>query len=89
MAVKIYIRNLILNLFYDPVADFRLKFLCMGLAALNMLLFQYVTSQDVEKWDKGQAPIAGKVAGAVSLLLWIGVIYFARMTGFTLVQGGA
>ena len=54
-----------------------------------MLLFQFVTSRDVATWDKGGAPLAGKVAGAVSLVLWIGVIYFARMTGFTLVQGGA
>lgn len=74
---------------YFENADFRLKFLCMGLAALNMLLFQFVTSRDVAKWDKGGAPLAGKVAGALSLMLWIGVIYFARMTGFTLVQGGA
>jgi hypothetical protein len=29
------------------------------------------------------------VAGALSLLFWIGVVYFARTTGFTMVQGGA
>jgi hypothetical protein len=27
--------------------------------------------------------------GALSLLFWIGVVYFARMTGFTMVRGGA
>jgi len=68
--------------------DFRLKFLCMGLAGINMLVFQFVTSRDVAQWDKGGAPVAGRVAGGLSLVLWIGVVYFARKTGFTLVQGG-
>jgi len=68
--------------------DFRLKFLCMGLAGINMLVFQFVTSRDVAQWDKGGSPLAGRVAGGLSLVLWIGVVYFARKTGFTLVQGG-
>jgi hypothetical protein len=74
---------------YFENADFRLKFLCMGLAAVNMLVFQFVTARNVEQWDKGRAPLAGRIAGGVSLALWIGVVYFARKTGFTLVQGGA
>jgi len=74
---------------YFENADFRLKFLCMGLAGLNMLVFQFVTSRDVAAWDKGGASPAGRVAGGLSLVLWIGVVYFARKTGFTLVQGGA
>jgi hypothetical protein len=74
---------------YFENADFRLKFLCMGLAAVNMLVFQFVTSRDVAQWDKGGASLSGRVAGGVSLVLWIGVVYFARKTGFTLVQGGA
>ena len=74
---------------YFENADFRLKFLCMGLAGLNMLVFQLVTSRDVAQWDKGGASLTGRVAGGLSLVLWIGVVYFARKTGFTLVQGGA
>src|SRR5262249_33381733 len=74
---------------YFDNTDFRLKFLCMGLAAVNMLVFQFATSRDVARWDKGDAPLAGKVAGGLSLALWIGVVYFARKTGVTLVQGGA
>jgi hypothetical protein len=74
---------------YFENIDFRLKFLCMGLAAANMLVFQFVTSRDVAQWDRGGASPAGRVAGGVSLVLWIGVVYFARKTGFTLVQGGA
>jgi hypothetical protein len=61
----------------------------MGLAFVNMLVFQLITSQSVTKWDRTTLPVAAKVAGALSLLFWIGVVYFARMTGFTMVQGGA
>ena len=74
---------------YFENTDFRLKFLCMGLAGANMLIFQFVTSRDIAQWDNGHAPMAGRVAGGLSLVLWIGVVYFARKTGFTLVQGGA
>jgi hypothetical protein len=61
----------------------------MGLAGINMMVFQFVTSRDIARWDKGRAPLTGRVAGGLSLMLWIGVVYFARKTGFTLVQGGA
>ncbi len=74
---------------YFANADFRLKFLCMALAGVNMLVFQFITSRDLARWDKGGVSLAGKVAGALSLVFWIGVVYFARKTGFTLVQGGA
>jgi hypothetical protein len=74
---------------YFENEDFRLKFVCMGLAGLNMLVFQFITSKNVASWDRGEPPIAAKLAGVLSILLWIGVVYFARMTGFTMVQGGA
>src|SRR6185369_2487574 len=63
---------------YFENTDFRLKFLCMGLAAVNMLIFQFVTSRSVVQWDTGRAPWAGRIAGGLSLVLWIGVVYFAR-----------
>jgi hypothetical protein len=38
----------------------------------------------VHRWDSDEAaPFAGKLAGALSLLLWIGVIFFGRWIGFT------
>ena len=74
---------------YFENADFRLKFLCMGLAGVNMLVFQFITSKSLANWDRGAPPVAAKLAGALSILMWIGVVYFARMTGFTMVQGGA
>jgi hypothetical protein len=61
----------------------------MALAFANMIVFQFITSKSLANWDRGAPPVAARVAGAVSILMWIGVVYFARMTGFTMVQGGA
>jgi len=32
--------------------DFILKFVCMGLAAINMAVFHFGAFKDVAKWDK-------------------------------------
>jgi hypothetical protein len=68
---------------YAGNLQFRLKFLCMGLAALNMLVFHFGAYRHVARWDLAQPPMGAKVAGAVSILLWIGVVFFGRWTGFT------
>jgi hypothetical protein len=47
---------------YFENADFRLKFVCMGLAFVNMLVFQLITSKSVSKWDRAATPVAAKVA---------------------------
>ena len=73
---------------YLENADLRLKFTLMAMAGINMLVFQLVTSRDMARWDTGATPWVGKVAGGLSLMLWIGVVYFARRIGYTLVQGG-
>jgi hypothetical protein len=74
---------------YFENIDFRLKFVCMALAFANMIVFQFITSKSLANWDRGAPPVAARVAGAVSILIWMGVVYFARMTSFTMVQGGA
>jgi hypothetical protein len=68
---------------YAGNLQFRLKFLCMGLAAINMLVFHFGAYRKVARWDLGEPPISAKMAGAISLLLWIGVVFFGRWTGFT------
>ena len=68
---------------YWSNADFRLKFLCMGLAALNMLWFHFGIYRRVIQWDLGRPPLAARLAGGLSLLLWIGVVFFGRWTGYT------
>jgi hypothetical protein len=68
---------------YAGNLQFRMKFLCMALAGVNMLIFQFGVFRDVEKWDMSDSPTAAKLAGALSITFWIGVIFFGRWTGFT------
>jgi hypothetical protein len=63
---------------------FRFKMLAILLAGINMLAFQFITYRGVAAWDRG-APTPGpaRLAGALSILLWISVIVLGRMIGFT------
>ena len=64
---------------------FQLKLLLLILAALNMLVFHFATSRSIGDWDTSEAPTAGaKIAGACSLLLWIGVMLTGRWIGHLL-----
>jgi hypothetical protein len=68
---------------YAGNLQFRLKFVCMGLAALNMLAFHFGAYRQVARWDSGEPPVSAKVAGALSMSLWIAVVFFGRWIGFT------
>ena len=64
---------------------YQTKFVLLILAFANMALFQFRTFRHVEGWDTAATtPIAAKVAGAVSLLLWAGVVLAGRWTGHIL-----
>ena len=64
--------------------EFRMKFLAMFLAGVNMLVFQFGAFRHVASWDRRQPPpLAARIAGALSLLLWILVIFYGRWVGFT------
>lgn len=68
---------------YAQNLQFELKFVCMGLAAGNMAVFHLGAYRRVQQWDSGEPPLSAKMAGALSLALWIGVAFFGRWTGFT------
>jgi hypothetical protein len=68
---------------YAGNLQFRLKFVCMGLAALNMLVFHFGAYRQVARWDSGEPPVSAKMAGALSMSLWIAVVFFGRWIGFT------
>jgi len=66
---------------------FRSKMLTLALAGLNMVLFEFTTGRSIGRWDKdAAAPRAGKAAGALSLLLWVAVIFWGRWIGFNTAQ---
>lgn len=67
--------------------SFRIKMILLALAGLNMLLFELLTARSMRDWDRDVAPpVAARVAGVLSLGLWIGVIIAGRLIGFT-IQG--
>jgi hypothetical protein len=64
--------------------SFAAKMLFILLAGLNVLLF-YITGLKrlVDRVEAGHdAPLGAKVSAAVSLFLWIGVMYWGRMLQF-------
>jgi len=64
--------------------QFRLKFLFMFFAFVNMLVFHFGVYRRIHTWDhKWPPPAAARVAGALSIGLWITVIVFGRWIGFT------
>src|SRR5262245_15538971 len=56
--------------------EFRWKLALIALSGLNMLVFEFTTGRYSHRWDTDRtAPLAGRIAGALSIMLWIGVIF--------------
>jgi len=69
----------------DPWFVWKLGFLV--LAGVNMGVFHIFTWRSVRKWDANCAiPLGGKIAGGLSLLFWVLVVFCGRLIGFTLGQ---
>jgi hypothetical protein len=63
---------------------FRTKMVMLVLAGLNMLVFELSAGRTIHRWDKSaSAPAAGRVTAALSLLIWISIIFLGRWIGFT------
>jgi hypothetical protein len=62
---------------------FRLKMVCLLLAGINMALFHWLGTRNLEAWDRARPPRAAKLAGAASLLLWTTIVAAGRWIGFT------
>lgn len=62
---------------------FRAKMALLALSGLNMLVFEFTARRSLAAWDEhAAAPSAGRAAAAISLALWIGVIFLGRWVGF-------
>jgi hypothetical protein len=63
---------------------FQLKLLLMAMAGINMAAFHLIPWRTVSHWDAGAPPpVAARLAGGLSLALWIGVIACGRWIAFT------
>lgn len=57
----------------------------MALAGVNMLFFHFVTYKTVDQWDSATSPPAAvKFSAALSLLIWVIIVFCGRAIGFTL-----
>jgi len=69
---------------YLMVATFLVKLVLMGLAGVNATLFYLLLPAHVRHLEAGaSAPRSARVFAAVSLLLWIAVIWTGRFIAFT------
>jgi hypothetical protein len=69
---------------YAKDAPFRIKMVLLLLAAINMAIFHLGSYRKVALWDRASmTPTGARVAGGVSLLLWVVVIACGRWIGFT------
>ncbi len=71
---------------YAHNSYFQAKFVFLVLAGINMSVFHLFVGRDIERWGAPPhaTPLPARIAGAVSLLVWIGVVACGRWVGFTL-----
>ena len=69
---------------YADNTPFRIKMILLALAGLNMMAFHLTAGRTVRVWDRQpSAPPLGKITAAVSLALWIAIVFSGRVIGFT------
>ena len=62
---------------------FRVKMILIALAGCHALAFHVLIYRDVANWnDTRVLPAKAKIAGLVSILLWVGVVAAGRFIGF-------
>ncbi|HLI84057.1 MAG TPA: DUF6644 family protein [Bryobacteraceae bacterium] len=62
---------------------FRVKLVLIAVAGLNALVFHNTVFRHVASWDKdAPTPWRARLAGACSLLLWIGVVAMGRALAY-------
>ena len=67
---------------YTNVA-FRYKMLGILLAGINAVVFHYASYKNVREWDDAPSgPAGAKIAGAVSIVLWFGIVAAGRWIAF-------
>lgn len=69
---------------YSQNLPFRMKMLLLALAGVNMLFFHLFTYRGIARWDASlHTPLGAKLAGGISIALWLGIVSFGRVIGFT------
>ena len=54
-------------------------------AGLNMAIFHLFSAREMKRWGSGiHLPFRAKLAGGLSIVLWIAVVACGRWIGFTM-----
>ena len=62
---------------------FRFKMLMLAAAGLNALLFHVTTIRRAPHWEgRSTTPVAAKIAGLSSLVLWFAIVVAGRMIAY-------
>ena len=61
------------------------KMFLIAAAGLNMAIFHLVNGKDLKRWEnERRLPFQAKLAGGLSIVLWIAVVACGRWIGFTM-----
>ena len=64
---------------------FRGKMIALVLAGVNALVFHFLTQRNSAGWDAApRPPVAARVAGLTSIVLWVAVMLAGRMMSYTM-----
>ena len=64
------------------------KLCLIAAAGLNMLVFHFISARNQSRWDtQARPPRSVRLAGGISMLLWIAVVACGRWIGFTMEAG--
>ena len=69
---------------YSHSATFKFKMVMLLTAGINMAVFHLGSYRKVHLWDRdAMTPNGARIAGGVSLAIWVTVVALGRWTGFT------
>jgi len=64
---------------------FRIKLSAIVLAGVNALVFHLITERTIAQWDATpEPPLAARLAGLTSIVLWVSIVVAGRMMSYTL-----
>jgi hypothetical protein len=61
------------------------KIVLICVAGLNMAIFHAISARDLPRWEhEASLPLPARLAGGLSILLWVSVVTCGRWIGFTM-----
>jgi uncharacterized membrane protein len=69
--------------FVNPA--FWIKMALIVVAGINMIIFEFITVRDVQKWNLDPTPPQqARLAGGISIASWVSILAFGRLIAFML-----